>query len=162
MTKRNEAIVYAFKKGYRIIDGKVHYKGNNPKGFVHAGYLRLNIRTDNNESRLICVHRLLAYQKFGDKIFNKDLQVRHLNGNSLDNSYHNIGIGTARENQMDIDVMTRKIKAGNANRIYDHKDVIDYYNQCRSYRQTMKKFGIKSLGTVNHIIKHSLKSIGVV
>lgn len=161
MTKRNEAIILAFNKGYRIIDGKVYYKGNNPKGYVNGGYRRLNIRIENNEPRTILVHRLLAYQKYGNDIFKEGIVVRHLNGNSLDNSYHNIAIGTASDNQMDIDEVKRKINAGNANRTYNHQDVIDFYKNSRSYRKTMQHFNIKSLSTVNHIIKHSLRATGI-
>lgn len=40
------------------------------------------------------IHRLQAYQKFGDKIYEDGIVVRYLNGDRYDNSYDNIGIGT--------------------------------------------------------------------
>lgn len=46
-------------------------------------------------------HRLQAYQKFGDEIFKSEVEVRHLNGNSLDNSWDNLALGTASENALD-------------------------------------------------------------
>ncbi len=55
------------------------------------------------------VHRFQAYQKFGDVIFEKGIQVRHLNGNSLDNSWDNIEIGTTKQNHDDRTVEERKV-----------------------------------------------------
>lgn len=109
----NRAVALAHQKGYRITDdgvllfikegqkprqikGSIDYKGDNKT----VPYRRTGIRLDGKVRRLM-FHRLQAYQKFGDKIFQKGIEVRHLNGNSLDNSYDNIGIGTLTDNRRD-------------------------------------------------------------
>ena len=45
------------------------------------------------------VHKFAAYCYFGDSAFT--LHVRHLNGNTLDNSLKNIALGSPSENEMD-------------------------------------------------------------
>ena len=67
------------------------------------GYPVISIPTGGSRGRYpIKVHRLAAYQKFGDKLFEKGMQVRHLNGNKLDFSFENIELGTGKENCQDI------------------------------------------------------------
>ena len=41
---------------------------------------------------------------------------------------------------------------------YNHQDVINYYNQVKSYNKVMQYFGISSKGTVSFIIKQSIVS----
>lgn len=58
--------------------------------------------------RTVMVHRLVAYQKFGEALFAEGIQVRHLDGNSKNFRESNIAIGTASENMMDRPATTRK------------------------------------------------------
>ena len=70
-------------------DGKQLSIGKSSKG-----YLSFNIRlSKGSKPTRSFVHRLQAFQKFGEKIFKDGIVVRHLNGVSTDNSYDNIGIG---------------------------------------------------------------------
>lgn len=62
----------------------------------------------------ISVHKFIAYLKYGDEIFNEGIEVRHLDGNSLNNVWDNIAIGTHSENMMDIPEKNRIKKAINA------------------------------------------------
>jgi len=71
-------------KGYSVDkDGKVFNKDGQEIsiGKSKKGYLSFNIRVEkgSNPTRSF-VHRLQAYQKFGDKIFETGIVVRHLNG----------------------------------------------------------------------------------
>lgn len=59
------------------------------------------------------VHRLQAYQKFGDKIFEPGIQVRHLDNNSLNNSFDNLELGTAKQN---FDDLTEDMKSSMSQR----------------------------------------------
>lgn len=71
---RNEEL--AFNKGYRIDDnGDVHgLSGQKLKPWVDSwGYKNFKVGKYINLS----VHRLMAYQLFGDKLFEKDKEVRH-------------------------------------------------------------------------------------
>lgn len=98
----------AYNRGYRVAEnGDII----NPNGKVLSG----SIRTPNRKySQLVftlkidgkskhCgVHRLQAYQKYGDKIYDIRVLVRHLDGNPMNNSYNNIVIGSYSDNYYDI------------------------------------------------------------
>lgn len=106
------------------------------------------------------VHRLQAFQKYGLSVFRRGIQVRHLNGNSLDNSISNIAIGTCRQNAMDKEQSTRvavAIKASSKNRKLSDK-VIKEIRSDRlngdTYKELMVKYGITSKGTMSHIINN--------
>ena len=73
---------------------KVGTRGKDP-------YLYFGIRVSKTKVIKVYIHRMQAYQKFGDLIFNDNIEVRHLNGNSFDNSFKNLAIGTPSENAMD-------------------------------------------------------------
>jgi len=77
----------------------------------NSGYLYCTLRRDGKR-RILNVHQLQAYQKYGDVIFNDSIHIRHLNGNPKDNSWDNISIGTQSDNMMDIpkDVRVRSAK----------------------------------------------------
>lgn len=47
------------------------------------------------------LHKFVAYLLYGEDAFSTNLEVRHLNGNTLDLSKDNIVLGTSSENQLD-------------------------------------------------------------
>ena len=102
----------------------------------------------------IKVHRMQAYQKFGDKIYNENLVVRHVNGNYLDNSLDNIELGTDSENMMDVPEEIRIKKASNAAKIYSDELVttIKRFKETHTYNETMQEYNISSKGTLYYII----------
>lgn len=53
----------------------------------------------SDKFKKVPVHQLQAYQKFGEELLGKE--VRHLNGDSLDNGWDNICIGTSQQNALD-------------------------------------------------------------
>ncbi len=153
----NNVILEAYKKGYRVKENGVVVSPNGfePKPINHCGYLRINMRINGKHS-YFRIHRLQAYQKFGDKVFNDGIVVRHLNGNPKDNSKDNISIGSHSDNMMDISVDIRLKKAIHASshiKVHNHEDIIDYYNSVKSYKQTMNKYNISSKGTLAYILK---------
>lgn len=130
LSKHSQAILDAFSKGYKIDEkGNVIY--NNKKLKLYNDnrkipYYSFSIRLFNGERFRIKVHRYQAYIKYGNKIFEKDIEVRHYNGNSLDNSWNNILIGTHSDNIMDIKQETRIKSAINAsykNRRFSDEEV---------------------------------------
>lgn len=154
--KCTKFLVDAYNMGYRI-NNEGH--ATSPHGKVlkpyrnNRGYYRFNIRI-NKVSGSVLYHRLMAYQKYGELLFAANC-VRHLNGNSLDNSYDNIEIGSWSDNMMDIPKEIRVRKAANANMKYKNIDEIrDYYNNCKSYKETMERYGISSKGTLYYILKN--------
>ena len=91
----NELLIETFEKGYRIIDGIIYNPdGKILKGYVgKRGYRRFSpVRTNH-----VKVHRLVAYQKFGDALFEEGIEVRHLDNNKLNNSEDNIALGTHQQ-----------------------------------------------------------------
>jgi hypothetical protein len=158
LTKVNRGIIHANNIGYKVNEngevisnrGNIRKLNDNKKG-----YYRISIRL-NGEQINIPVHKMVAYQKFGDKIFEKGIQVRHLNSNSFDNSYDNIEIGTQSKNMMDTPKEERIRRAKHASSFlkkYNHEKVISFYNNCKSYKKTMEKFDISSKSTLNFILK---------
>ena len=155
MFNKNEKIAY--NKGYRVSksgkclnpNGEEISRNNNGKD-----YYVFSLR-NNGKILKIGIHRLQAYQKFGDSIYNKGMQVRHLNGNSLDNSICNIEIGTGSQNMMDRsseDRLKHAILASSHIVKFDHSRVKAFYNKCKSYKKTMIEFDIKSKSTLHNIV----------
>jgi hypothetical protein len=98
----NDAIVEAKKKGYYVDnDGNVFSKRNQLKLQNRKNYLHFSIRYFG-ERIPIKVHRFVAYMKYGNEMFNDGIVIRHFDGNSLNNSWENILIGTLSQNTMDI------------------------------------------------------------
>jgi hypothetical protein len=110
----NEMLVWIVRKGYVINDKGELYT---PDGKLRKldidkrGYYRFSVQYKGC-CRGINAHRLVAYIKYGDKMFEPGIEVRHLNGNRVDLSYNNIVIGTHHDNMMDVPKQIR-IKNGN-------------------------------------------------
>ena len=156
MDKTNKILV-AHAKGYVVTkEGKViGVQGNELKLNDNEGYYRFNFRDFNGNNKSLGVHRMQAYQKFGNKMFEDKIMVRHLDGNSRNNSWDNIAIGTNSDNMMDISPEIRLAKAMHATsftRKYDKESVKAYYNENKSYKQTMEHFNITSKGTLHFIL----------
>lgn len=151
---------FLYKKGYRIIENGLIV---NPEGVVinghkrKDGYIKISYRDVNNKTKKCMVHRLVAYQKFGEKMYANGILVRHLDGNPSNNSYSNIEIGTQSDNMMDKPESVRMaaaMKATSFLRKYDRNLVVSFYiANGKSYKKTMEKFGITSKGTLNFILR---------
>lgn len=149
----------AWEKGYYVNGlGEVYSKWRQLSLNNYKGYLYFTIRIDDRP-RKVNVHRMQAYQKFKDKIYEDNIVVRHLNGNSLDNTFNNIGIGSQSENMFDRP-REERIKHGRLAASFNikyPKELIDemkvFYNNCKSYKKTMEKYNISSKGTLWHILK---------
>lgn len=158
-SKNNIGVRIAYGKGYRI-----NSKGElvSPKGTVIEGlinnkkYRYTRIRKDT-VSYMVFFHKLCAFQMFGEDAFSCDC-VRHLNGNSLDNTPSNIGIGTKSQNAMDRnkeDRINQALKATAKTIKYNSDEVIrikEFHRKTGSVKQTLKEFGISSSGTLHYIL----------
>ena len=153
LTKR---LIYAFTKGYKICKKGNVYNPNSKlmKGNKSSkGYITFCIRFEKKPTN-ISIHRLQAYQKYGDKIFEEGIQVRHFIGDSLDNSWDNILIGTVSDNHMDKSKKVRTEVATNASRAYQDKSRA-YEDRCLIYDDLMKGVSYKEI-----MIKHKVSSKG--
>lgn len=152
----------AFLRGYRVSPcGKiVRLEQNPPRIFQKdkGGYLLFTARSANKRTRNCSVHRLQAYQKYGEQIYQEGLQVRHLDGNNQNNSADNIVLGTPLENAHDkppeVSIRAAAI-ASRAAQKHDHAKIKAFYAVTNSYKMTMRAFGISSKGTLHFIINHS-------
>jgi hypothetical protein len=108
MTK-NETIVYLISIGYSVSQQGVLLKNGSKTQTTSKnsnGYL--NIKTKIRGKNILAdIHRIQAYQKYGEKLFEEGVEVRHLDNNKLNNSYDNIAIGTPRENMLDTPLWVR-------------------------------------------------------
>ena len=166
MSKQNESVKLAWNRGYRV-----DYEGNfiSSKGNIltpiknNRGYYCWtisNYKTDKGRNHTFNIHRLQAYQKFGDKLFEPSTQVRHINGNCLDNSWENIEIGTSSDNMMDKSVeIRRKIAKKAASKLRKFSD--DEIESIRiSYRSgiitlpKLAKYYNVSKSTISYIINN--------
>lgn len=163
MNKQEEIIRLSKDKGYYVdkegrlfnSSGKELSLNKNNNG---NGYLSFNIRVNGSKPTRSFIHKLQAYQKFGEEIFKEGIVVRHLDDNSTNNSYDNILIGTQSDNMQDIPSERRIITASNPT--YNHKDVIESRNSGLTYKEIMVKYGIKSKSTISFILNSSLEKQG--
>lgn len=113
MSKQNKLIMRLAVAGWYVTKEGVVVK---PSGEIRASSIKagkegrpsykvFNVK-DEGISRPVHVHKLAAFLKFGEVVF--EYQVRHLNGNSFDNSYGNIAFGTGSDNMMDRSSEDRK------------------------------------------------------
>lgn len=161
-TSRNsEAMLHAFNKGYRVVDGKAF----NPKGKELKGYKR---KTPNfywefsvwlpSVSKMVSVrfHQLVAYQKFGDRVFESGIEVRHLDNDSQNNHEDNIGLGSPSDNYYDRPVEDRRraaVKSGKRSRAFSDK-------QLEVLRKEFEALGVKG-GRTRKLVAALGKKYGV-
>lgn len=101
----------AVAKNYRVTNGIVY----GPTGPIAPapdtkGYLRFNVHREG-KPQTCWVHRLVAFQKFGEAIHAPGIDVRHLDGNRQNNHDANIAIGSRSENLRDTPEAERKARA---------------------------------------------------
>jgi len=156
-------IIEAYNKGYRVVNGVLYNpNGNIINGSITPdGYISTRITKYGNT---LFIHRLVAYQKFGDAMFDKGIEARHLDNNSLNNFDNNIAIGSHSDNMMDkpkeVRIKCAKYAASHIRKFTDKQEqaIKKFHNETKSYKQTMETFGISSKGSLYYILKKSNKS----
>ncbi len=146
----------AFARGY-IVTSDCEVIGNRGKPLKYWEDKRGYYYFRYGHSVNIGIHRMIAYQKFGDLIYEPNTQVRHRNGNSLDNSWDNILIGSPSENALDKSAELRlKVAHIAADKV--KKLSIDQVKQLRedrkngySYQELMEKYNIAK-STVSYVV----------
>jgi len=161
---RNEECAYLL--GYRVTNGEIiSGHGKKRKYYINKdGYPEITFIDNRRRRRHLPIHRMVAYQKFGDKIYEKGIEVRHLDGNSKNFDEKNIAIGTHSENLMDIPKQKRLEFSLNASaklRKFTDTQVEEIRTQHESgdsYNVLMDRWGITSKGTMSYIINHKYKT----
>lgn len=104
----------AFERGYRVTSAGsvIGFRGKPLKPWKDKdGYLVFRLgKSDGN----ILVHRMIAYQLFGESLYAPGIEVRHLDGNPLNNVTTNLALGSASDNAMDKKPAVRHRAAKNA------------------------------------------------
>lgn len=147
-----------FDRGYYV-----DKQGNlyNPKGVQILGSIQSSgrrgtgVKINDNKVRNITFHRMVAYAKYGDRLYDENVLVRHLDGNPLNNSWDNIAIGTPHDNMMDVDKDMRILRSALAFQKYPFsvvEEIRELRNKGWSYSQLMAKFGISSKGTLSYLV----------
>lgn len=150
----NEALLKAYTIGYRPTpDGRVlspkgrelHPFMKGPKG---KEYCHFTVRMGTNINRKVAFHRLQAFHKYGEALFQPGIEVRHKNLNPSDNTWGNVLIGTRSQNRMDLPAERRRAISLKAHRIFSDELVIAM-RKCRaeehlSYRKIGARFGVSS------------------
>jgi hypothetical protein len=158
MSKQELLTKVFFERGYSITDeGKVfNPKGEERKlGKTKDGYYSINLRLPKGNSTRVFIHKIQAFKKFGDKIFEQDIVIRHLNGISTNNTWENIGIGSQSDNLMDIPKVRRRELSSNPK--YNHLNIIRDREKGFTYKELMLKYNISSTGTLSFIINKSIE-----
>lgn len=158
-SKASFAIRGAYNKGYRVIDGCViSPSGAKRKLRVSIkGYYTFTMKV-GKEAYPIQVHALLAFQKFGDSVFEEGVEVRHLDNIKLNISDDNIAIGTGSQNMQDKPKEQRThmaiVAATNLRKFSDSEidEIRAMHLGVKSYKRVMEEFGISSKGTLHRIL----------
>lgn len=161
----------AYEKGFRVVNGNVI----NPTGAIRCtnydskGYERFTLFTGSKKlgtAKLhqVMVHRLVAFQKFGEEMYVRGLEVRHKDNDKKNNKPHNILLGTHSQNLHDLPKKMRKAISINAStniRRFTDKEVLEirqYYSSGKSYKDTMTKFNISSKGSLHFILNNKYQT----
>lgn len=100
--KRKAVLLAAYAKGYRVGDDGTPY---NPKEkplstWLYEGYPAFGFWHEGKKFNVL-VHRLQAYQIWGDDIFESGILVRHKDNDRLNPCRNNLKLDTAYENYHD-------------------------------------------------------------
>jgi hypothetical protein len=160
----SKALLLFVKNGGYVQNNVVYKKGAvYDKVHICNGYYTIYIYDGIRHGVGVKLHLIVAYQKYGNKIFNKGnnlIHVRHLDNNRLNNLEDNIALGTPSENMMDIP-RERRIKsaiyAASKNRRFTDEEVkaivTDRYNGY-TYRQLCKKYDT-SKSTLSYLFNYA-------
>jgi hypothetical protein len=131
ISQKKIGAILCHNRGYEIIDNKVVFNGKERKLDIRykkdngqSSYASFGIRNEEGKRIQVFVHHLMAYKKFG-KIFidgfdssGEELIVIHLDGNTLNNSYDNILLGTRTDARRQREGEKIRLSTLNKNKIY--------------------------------------------
>ena len=86
----------AYDMGWRIINNEIVNPskkiigGGISRKWAQFGITIFDPKLNKNKQVSVRVHKLVAYQKYGDKIYDGLIQVIHIDGNKLNNTEENI------------------------------------------------------------------------
>lgn len=163
MSIRKDALPIAKNKGYYVDNnGNVFSPKKQLKLVKCSNRYSFSIRV-NGKRTSIQVHVFVAYFKFGNDIFKEGFEIRHLDDDSLNNSWINIGIGTHKENCKDTPKIKRSIlsiqSSANNRRFTDEEvnNIIKDNINGLSYKKLCVKYNT-SKSTLSYLFNHAYYS----
>lgn len=166
MTQNSLAVIDAIQRGFSVnLEGIVF----RPDGEVQK--LCLPSAPDNqyytfpisfNGGRVhVRVHRMVAFLKFGEAALLPGVHARHLDGDSLNNQWDNIAIGSQSQNMMDRTPSARSDHARSASRSRSLPDstwceIEQRHREGMSFKAIRAEYGI-ALGTLSYRLSRSAK-----
>ncbi len=160
MTKRRELVIYAYRRGFRVADdGTAFGLRGKPVGYNDVnGYRSVSIRHPKYGVCNLSVHKLAAYQHFGNNAFAKGIHVRHLDNDGCNNAKTNLALGTSTDNELDKPPEYRVSNALNAAKSTRKmtKSALrqlkaDRYKRGMKYSELSVKYGIVK-STISYIL----------
>lgn len=162
LSRYNQAALQAKQRGYCYdSDGSIYKNGNKLKLQLKArgtfkGYLTFSVRMGSLSTVNLFVHRFIAFCEFGEDFFTPGLVVRHLDGNSFNNSPDNLKLGTQSDNMMDrprdvrVRIATQASRAANPRSVDLRHQIYEKLRQGASYGQIGVEFDV-SKSTCSYI-----------
>lgn len=163
MINNKEALKVAKEKGYYCDKlGNIYSPNKKLKLIKTRNYYQFSVRV-NGIGTPILVHRFIGYLKYDEKIFDENFLIRHLDGNSLNNFWENILIGTQSENMKDIPELNRIKKSITASiglRRFTDEEVINIIEDRRkglTYKELSEKYNT-SKSTLSYFFNNAYYS----
>lgn len=163
-----ENIFYIVSIGYTVKKDGTLLKNGKPtrtRAINSKGYFVLKTRDKNRKNFYVRIHRLQAYQKYGDEIFDRNIEVRHLDGNKLNNSWDNIILGTHSQNMFDVPKEVRNArteKGASSVRKFNEEKLKEIFKD-REDGMSLRKLALKygcAKSTMSHLFnKKTYKKI---
>jgi len=165
-----KGLLEAQKHGYTCSkDGRVFSRKGREVGYTEDKrdeggmcYRRFTVNVGKRPNRKTyhpAIHQFVALNKYGLVDFLSADCVRHLNGNSLDNSWGNIALGIVLDNIMDREPEERRehaIKASSHNMRKDWHTIEQRRYMGATYNELSTQFGV-SKGTLSYHFSETAK-----
>lgn len=161
MSKANDRVRAAFARGVRVDDVG---RPRSARGKLLAERWRadgrkvITVRGPDGPGPIL-VHRLAAYQKFGEAALAPGTHVRHLDNDNQNNELDNLELGDAKTNRADADPeweAWRAQRAGDATRALDERrerELVELYKRGNlTVSDVADHFGV-SRSTVYRIVR---------
>ena len=108
------------------------------------------------------VHQVVAYQKYGDEIFEPGVMCRHMDNDKTNFSAQNISLGTARDNYLDnsprvtgklMEIMKREGRKRRKLSIQEADEIRGLVKNGETYQTLSIRFGL-SKSAISYLVNY--------
>lgn len=130
-------VSYGDHRGFRVDPQRIKKQSFNQ----NKKYYRVTVTDHNSKPYPIAVHRLIAWAFLGKQ--EKGIEVRHINGDGLDNRIENLCYGTKSQNMID-SINHGTFSMGEAHPCckLTTEQVLEIFHSKEYYKDVAAKFGI--------------------